>query len=118
MRVARVVISDEEIDRALEEARNAPDPPSIVLATYHPERGLDLFVLVISDGRRLMIPREELQAVAGATPEQAAEFTTEPLGSQLWWTKLDTGYPTSALLEHRYGSDQWMERLERRGVAA
>ncbi len=92
--------------------------PTIVEATYHPEPDLDLFVLKISDGRRVVIPREYIQPLAGATPEQAAEFTTAPIGSHIWWPKLDEGLHISGLLEHRYGNDNWMVRLERRDVAA
>ena len=92
--------------------------PTIVEATYHPEPDLDLFVLKISDGRRLVIPREDIQVLKGTTPEQAAEFTTEPLGTHLWWPKLDEGLSLAGMLEHRYGNERWMESLERRGVAA
>jgi hypothetical protein len=110
--------TDEEIETALEEVRNAPEEPRIVEATYHPEPDLDLFVLKISDGRRLVIPREYIQALAGATPEQAADFTTAPIGSHIWWPQMDDGMHISGLLEHRYGNDKWMARLERRDVAA
>ena len=110
--------TDEDIDAALERAREQGELPRIVEATYRPERELDLFVLKISDGRRLVIPREDLQALAGSTPEQAADFTTEPLGSHIWWPQLDKGHHISALLEHRYGTKQWMAGLEQRGVAA
>ena len=110
--------TDEDIDAALYRAREQGELPRIVEATYRPERELDLFVLKISDGRRLVIPREDLQALAGSTPEQAADFTTEPLGSHIWWPHLDKGHHISALLEHRYGTKQWMAGLEQRGVAA
>ena len=110
--------TEQEIDAALERARTKGEFPRIVEATYHSEPDLDLFVLKISDGRRLVIPREYIQPLAGATSEQAAEFTTAPLGSHIWWPKLDDGLHISGLLEHRYGNSQWMARLERRDVAA
>ena len=114
----RVLDTDADIDAALEAARNAPEPPTIVDAKYHPEPGLDLFVLTINDGRRLVIPREAFQPLAEATKEQAADFTTAPIGTHIWWPQLDDGVHITALLEGRYGNDRWMERLERRGVAA
>ena len=110
--------TDEQIDAALERARAQGELPRIVEATYHPEPDLDLFVLKISDGRRLVIPREYIQPLAGATPEQAADFTTNPIGSHIWWPKLDEGLHIAGLLEHRYGNDKWMARLDRRDVAA
>ena len=111
-----VSISDEDIDEALERARNEPDPPRIVEATY--ERGLDLFVLKISDGRRLVFPRENLQAVANATPEQAADFNLGPHGSRIWWPQVDEGHALDNLLEGRTGNETWMAKIQRRVVAA
>jgi hypothetical protein len=111
-------MDDDEFYYAPEEQTLLERLPRIVEATYHPEPNLDLFVLKISDGRRLVIPREYIQPLATATPEQAAEFTTAPLGSHIWWPKLDDGLHISGLLEHRYGNDKWMARLEGREVAA
>jgi hypothetical protein len=108
--------TDEEIDAALERARNAPPEPTIVEATYH--RELDLFVLKISDGRRLVFPRENLQALKGSTPEQAAAFVVGPFGTDIWWPSLDEGHYLPNMLEGRTGNDAWMERLQRREVAA
>jgi hypothetical protein len=110
--------TDAEIEEALEAARTMPEPPRIVKATYHPERGLDLFVLEISDGRRLVFPREDLQFVAEATPEQASELTIEPRGVHIWWPQLDEGFSLEGLLEGLTGNKKWMEQLQRRAVAA
>jgi hypothetical protein len=103
--------TDEQIDAALERARNAPEPQRIVEARYH--RDLELFELKISDGRRLVLPREQLQFVASATQEQAADFTTEPRGVHMWWPQLDEGFSLRGLLEGRMGNEKWMERLQR-----
>ena len=110
--------TDQEIDAALQAARNAPDEPRIVDAVYRSEPELDLFVLKISDGRRLVLPRENLQALKGSTPEQAAEFVVGQYGTDIWWPQLDEGHYLPNLLEHRYGNDRWMEALQQRGVAA
>jgi hypothetical protein len=108
--------TDEEIDAALERARNAPPLPSIVEAAYH--RNLDVIELKISDGRRLVFPRENLQALVGSTPEQAADFNTGMYGSHIWWPQLDEGHYLENLLEGRTGNDKWMARLQRLEVAA
>ena len=107
--------TDEQIDAALERAKHY-NPPTILEATY--ERGLDLFVLKISDGRRLVFPRENLQALAGSTPEQAADFVIGPHGTDIWWPQVDEGHYLPNMLEGRTGNDKWMERLHRKGVAA
>ena len=93
-------------------------PVRIVDAKYHAEKGLDLFVLKLSDGRRLALPREEIQFVAGASAEEAANFTIEPRGIHIWWTGLDEGLHLDGLLAGRTGNDAWMERRQRHAVAA
>ena len=72
--------TDAEIEEALAAARMMPEAPHIVKATYHPERGLDLFVLEISDGRRLVFPREDLQFVADATPASGRRLAITRFG--------------------------------------
>jgi hypothetical protein len=111
-----VETTDEEMDAALERAKLAPQAPYIVEAAYH--RGLDVLELKVSDGRRLVFPRENLQALAGSTPEQAADFETGLYGSHIWWPQLDEGHYLANLLEGRTGNDRWMARLQRLEVAA
>ena len=108
--------TDAEIEAALERAKLEPEEPRILEATY--ERGLDLFVLKISDGRRLVFPRENLQALAGSTPEQAEDFVIGPNGTDIWWPQVDEGHYLPNMLEGRTGNDKWMERLHSKGVAA
>ena len=107
---------DAEVDAALESSTQHPEPLRIIEARYH--RALDLFELKISNGRRLVFARENLQPLDGATQEQAADFTTKPNGRHLWWPKLDEGLSLSGLLEGRTGNEKWMERLRQVAVAA
>lgn len=111
-----VSISDEDIDEALQQARSEPEDPHIVEAVY--QRDLELFILKLSDGRRLVLPRENLQAVANATQEQAADFRLVPTNSGIWWPQLDEGHGLDNLLEGRTGNEKWMAKIERREVAA
>ena len=108
--------TDEQIDAAIERAKRLKDEPRIVEAVY--ERGLDLFVLKLSDGRRLVYPRENLQALYGSTPEQAADFVVGRYGTDIWWPQLDEGHYLPNMLEGRTGNEKWMEKLQRREVAA
>ena len=103
--------TDEEIEAALEEARNAPEEPLIVEAAYRGEPGLEFLMLRLSDGRRLLIPREELDELKNATPEQASELFIVPSGTGVWWPQLDDGLYLPDFLEHRWGK-------EPRGIAA
>ena len=108
--------TEEELDAALEAARNAPEEPTLVDAVFY--RDLDLFLLTISDGRRLAIPREDIKAVAHATPEQAADFVIGPNRIDIWWPEVDDGIYLPNTLEGRYGNDAWMDQVHRRTTAA
>jgi len=110
--------TDEEIDAALERAKQEPEEVRIVDVTYRPEPGLDLFVFTLSDGRRLVFPRENLQALKDSTPEQAADFKVSLHGTSIWWPQLDEGHYLPNMLEGRTGNDKWMAKLQRREVAA
>jgi hypothetical protein len=109
------VTTEEQLDVALERAK-LYNPPRIVEATF--ERDLDLLVLKISDGRRLVFPRENLQALAGSTAEQAADFVVGPHGTNIWWPQMDEGHYLPNMLEGRTGNDKWMAKIQRREVAA
>jgi len=106
-----VTTTDEEIDAALERAKAFDSFPRIVEAVYRPEPGLEFLMLRLSDGRRLLIPREELGELTDATPEQASDLRIGPNGVDIWWPQLDDGLYLPDFLEHRWGK-------ERRGVAA
>jgi hypothetical protein len=95
--------TDEEIEAALEEARNAPEEVTILEAKYRPEPGLEFLMLRLSDGRRLLIPKEELGELKNATPEQAADLTIGPHGVDVWWPQLDDGLYLPDFLEYRWG---------------
>ena len=70
--------TDEDIDAWLEEARHAPEGPRIIEAAYHSDPGLEFLMLKLKDGRRLLIPREELSELKDATPEQAKDLFIGP----------------------------------------
>jgi hypothetical protein len=95
--------TDEEIDEAIERAKEFDTFPRIVEAVFHSEPELDLFVLKLSDGRRIALPREGLSELKGATLEQASDFFVGPNGIDIWWPQVDDGIYLPNLLEERYG---------------
>jgi hypothetical protein len=105
------ITTDEEIDAALERAKAWDDFPRIVEAVYHPEPGLEFLMLRLSDGRRLLIPREELGELKNATAEQAVDLRIGTHGVDVWWPQLDDGLSLPDFLEYRWGK-------VRSGVAA
>ena len=105
------VTTDEEIDEAIEQAKEFDSFPRIVEAVYRPEPGLEFLMLRLSDGRRLLIPKEELSELKNATPEQAVDLKIGLHGVDIWWPQLDDGLYLPDFLEYRWGK-------EKRGVAA
>jgi hypothetical protein len=101
-----VTTTDEEIDAALERAKEFDSFPRIVEAMYRPESGLEFLMLRLSDGRRLLIPREELGELKYATPEQASDLRIGPNGVDIWWPQLDDGLYLPDFLEHRWGKSR------------
>jgi hypothetical protein len=97
--------TDEEIDAALEEAKLYDDDPYIVEAAYRSGPGLDFLMLRLSDGRRLLIPREDLGELKNATSEQAADLTIGPNGIDIYWPQLDDGLFLPDFLEYRWKQD-------------
>ena len=102
--------TDEEIALALAEARNLPPEPLAISAVYN--RVEDTITLRLDSGRRLVLPREEMQGLQDATPEQISDIQIFS-GVDMCWPQLDLDHNLRSLLSHRYGSDQWMQSLER-----
>jgi len=109
--------TDTEIDAALEAAKEFDDEPRATSADYIGDRA-DVVVIRLSTGGRLTIPREELQGLENATETQLSEIQLWGGGISLSWPQLDVDHYLPHLLEHRYGSDAWMESLRLKGAAA
>ena len=105
------ITTDAEIDAAIERAKEFESFPRIVEAVYRPEPGLEFLMMRLDDGRRLLVPREELPELKNATPEQAKDVILGPQRRSVWWPQLDDGLYLPDFLEYRWGK-------ERRGVAA
>jgi hypothetical protein len=103
--------TDEEIDEGIACAKQFANEPKIVEAVYRSEPDLDLLVLRLSDGRRLVFPREELPELKDATPEQLTDFRIGLHGVNLWWPQLDDGIYLPNLLRD-------MHQAAHSGVAA
>ncbi len=99
------VTTDEEIDAALEPAKAFDSFPRIVEAVYRPEPGLEFLMLRLSDGQRLLIPKEKLGELENATPEQAMDLEIGPHGTDIWWKQLDDGLYLPDFLEYRWGKE-------------
>ena len=111
----KIVTSDAEINRAIERAKNVQSEPRVTEVEYRPGSGLDLLILKLSDGRRHMIPREDLQGLQSATKEQIARVEILGNGTGLHWPALDLDFYVPSLLRGVYGNKKWMAEIGRRG---
>ena len=95
--------TDAEIDASLERAKDFESFPRIVEVAYHAEPGLDFLMLRLDDGRRLLIPREELTELKNASRKQAEDVVVLTQGRGVWWPQLDDGLYLPDFLEYRWG---------------
>jgi len=114
----KVVTTDAEIDRALLRAGALEGEPRVVSVEYRPGAGLDLLILKLSDGRREIIPREDLEGLENATREQVARIEILGNGTGLHWPELDVDHYVPGLLKHIYGTKRWMAEIGRSGGSA
>ncbi len=114
----KVVSSNAEIDRAIEQAASLQNEQRVEGVEYRPGPGLDLLVLKLSDGHRHLIPREDLQGLQSATKEQIADVEILGNGTGLHWPSLNVDHYVPNLLRHVYGTKRWMAEIGRRGGSA
>jgi hypothetical protein len=113
----RVVTSNAEIDRAIDRAKKMQREPLATGVEFKSGPGLDLLILKLSDGRRYVIPREELQGLQSATEEQIARVEILGGGTGLHWPDLNVDLYVPGLLRGVYGNKKWMAQIGRRGGA-
>ena len=111
----KVITTDAEIDRAIDDAKGLKSELRVTEVEYRPGAGLDLFILKLSDGHRQLIPREDLQRLQGATKEQIATVEILGNGTRLHWPKLNLDHYVPGLLRHIYGTKRWMAEIGRSG---
>ncbi len=114
----KIVTTGAEINRAIAQAQSLRDELRVVEVEYRPGPGLDLLILKLSDGRRHLIPREDLQGLQSATKEQVAEVEIIGNGTGLHWPALDLDHYVPSLLRRIYGTRSWMAEIGRNGGSA
>jgi hypothetical protein len=108
-------VTDEDIDRYLAEAADTPPRPVALSATYN--RDFDMIILRLDTGRRLLIPREEMQGLENATEAQLSEIEIHG-GVDIAWPQLDDDHYLPYLIEGNYASDRWKQAREAARTAA
>jgi hypothetical protein len=113
----RDLTTDAELDAILERNLLDTDPPEPAALSAEYNRALDLIILKIDDGSRLVIQRELLQGLENATPEQLAHIEIFG-GNDIAWPDLDVDHYLPHLLSGRYSSERWKQSRKTQPVAA
>lgn len=114
----KILTTDVEINRAIDRARLLRAQPLVAEIEYRPGPGLDLFILKLTDGRRRVMPREDLQGLQSGTREQLAGVEIVGGGTGLHWPDLEVDLYVPALLHGIYGNRLWMAKIGRSGGMA
>jgi hypothetical protein len=104
--------TEASITRALAGVRGFEDDEVAISVEY--VASSDLFLVVLRSGLRLAIPREDLQTIADATAEDAANVSLVGGGSALHWENLMEGFRVKGLADGLYGNERWMKELDER----
>jgi hypothetical protein len=107
---------DAQIDAALEQAKLHDNDPMAKTVEY--DRRLKVLVVGLTNGRRLVIPVEDLQGLERATPRQLKHSELHGRGSSISFPDLDVDIGVHGLIEGVYGSRRWMAQLGAKGGSA
>jgi hypothetical protein len=111
-----VITTDAEIVAALEKAKRHANDPLAQTVEHIP--GLNLLIVGLSNGRRLVLPIEDLQGLGSATHEQIQKFELLGHGTGISFPDLDVDLYVPALIEGLYGNRRWMAQLGKKGGKA
>jgi hypothetical protein len=113
---ARMITTDAEIDAALERAKLLEGEPLAQTSKYVPR--LKLLIVELSNGRRLVLPIEDLQGLENATAKQLQNIEILGRGTGINFPDIDVAFYVPSLIEGVYGNRRWMARLGSKGGKA
>ena len=111
-----VTTSDAEIDAALERSK-VLDLEPLAQKVEH-IRDLNLLIVGLSTGRRLVLPVEDVEGLEHATHEQLENYELLGRGTGISFSDLDVDLYVPALIAGVSGSRGWMASLGRKGGKA
>jgi hypothetical protein len=110
----KVHVSSGQIDSAIARAGQFETyDPRVVRVQYEEKK--DLVSLYFADGLKVSIPREQLQDLEDANQSQLSKIEIVGNGTGLHWPLLNVDHYVLGLLQHRFGTKQWMNEIGRRG---
>ncbi len=111
-----VMTTDGEIEAALRRAKVHDSAPR-AQTVEHVAR-LSLLIVGLTNGRRLVLPIEDLQGLDRATHKQIQNYELLGHGTGISFPEIDVDLYVPALIEGVYGNRRWMAELGKRGGKA
>ena len=115
-KAARMITTDAEIDSGIDRAKLLDGEP-LARTVEHIQR-LNLLIVGLTNGRRLVIPVEDVQGLERATHRQLKNYELHGRGSDISFPELDVDLYVPALIEGVYGNRRWMAQLGSKGGQA
>ena len=116
MTVHEVTTTDTEIEEALHRAKLHDNDPMAKTIEHIPD--LNLLIVGLSNGRRLVLPIEDVQGLGRATLKQLQNYELLGRGTGISFPDLDVDLYVPALIEGVYGNRRWMAELGKKGGRA
>ncbi len=114
--MGRMVTTTKEIQAAIKRSKSeGPHEITVREAVYRYASGLDVLVLQLSNGTRVLLPREQLQGLRDAPRAKVANIEILGGGTGLHWPDLNVDLWVEGLLNGIYGTKRWMSNLGRIG---
>jgi hypothetical protein len=111
-----VITTDAEIEAALTRAKLHDSDPRALAVEHIP--ALKLLIVGLSNGRRLVLPIEDVQGLGNATHKQIQNYELLGRGTGISFPELDVDLYVPALIEGVYGNRRWMAQLGKKGGSA
>ena len=111
-----VITTDAEIEAALSWAKLHGSEPRALSVAHIPD--LKLLIVGLSNGRRLVLPIEDIQGLGSATRAQIQNYELLGNGTGISFPDLDVDLYVPALIEGVYGNRRWMAQLGKKGGSA
>jgi hypothetical protein len=112
----KVATTDAEIEAALSKAKLHESDPRAQTVEHIPD--LNLLIVALNTGRRLVLPIEDLQGLGNATHAQIQNYELLGHGTGISFPDLDVDLYVPALIEGVYGNRRWMAQLGKKGGRA
>ncbi|MGA9672834.1 MAG: DUF2442 domain-containing protein [Terracidiphilus sp.] len=112
----KVITTDAEIEAALERTKLRDSGPVAQRVDHVPD--LNLLIVRLSNGRRLVLPVEDLQGLGQATHAQILNVELLGGGTGIRFPEIDVDLYVPALIEGVYGNRRWMAQLGKKGGSA